>query len=245
MLKLIGLGLFDENDISLRGLKEAKNSDEIYIETYTNVWHGSIEKLKELIGKNITELEREKVESDFILKKAREKDVCLLVPGDPLTATTHFELIEESIKLGIDYKIIHSSSIFTAIGETGLQLYKFGKTVSVPKPLENYRPKSFYNEIEKNLKNGLHTLVLFDVKNFSFDDAKKFLMNVEKELGGKIFKNDILLCSNLGGNQKIIYGKLDEINDGIVAPFAMVVPGKLHFKEKEAVELWKQKEKFY
>ena len=245
MLKLIGLGIFDEKDISLRGIEEAKKSDEIYIETYTNVWHGSLNNLEKIMGKKINKLERSDVESEFLIKRAQEKDISLLVPGDPLSATTHFELIEEAVKNGIKYKIIHSSSIFTAIAETGLQLYKFGKTISVPKPLENYRPTSFYKEIEKNLKNGLHTLLLFDVEKFSFSDARKFLLNVDRELKGNIFKNEILVCYKFGSGIKnnIIYEKLENIKDEIEAPFVVIVPGNLHFKEKEALELWKAKEK--
>ncbi len=235
MLKLIGIGLYDEMDISLRGVEEGRSCDELFIETYTNVWHGSKEKLESIIGKKIEEIPRERVESDFLIEHSKHKDVCLFVVGDPLSATTHAELILEAKARGIKVKIVHSSSIFTAVGETGLQLYKFGKTVSVPKPQSQFRPTSFYDEIIKNKSNGLHTLVLFDVNDFSFNDAKEFLLSIDKE---KIFDR-VIVCSKLGSDdKKIIYGNIAEIED-VEPPFVIIVPGHLHFKEKEFLEMIK------
>ena len=40
MLVLIGLGLYDEKDISIRGIEEAKSSAKVYAELYTNIWKG-------------------------------------------------------------------------------------------------------------------------------------------------------------------------------------------------------------
>lgn len=232
MLKLIGLGLYDERDISVRGVDEAKSCDELYIETYTNVWHGSLENLEKLVGKKVRTLSRNEVESNFLIERAKELSVGLFVVGDPLSATTHFELLIEAKKVGIETRVVHASSIFTAIAETGLQLYKFGKTVSVPKPQENFRPTSFYDEILKNKSNGLHTLVLFDVNNFTFDKAKEFLMSIDRD---GIFES-VVVCSELGGKSKIFYGKLSDASAN--APFVVIVPGRLHFKEKEALEMF-------
>ncbi len=234
MLKLVGLGLFDEQDISLRGLEEARNSDEVYIETYTNSWKGSIDNLEKLVGKKIKILGREEVESDFLISRAEKSVVTLLVPGDPLSATTHFELIIEAKKKGIETKVVHSSSIFTAVAETGLQLYKFGKTISVPKPRENFHPTKFYDEIKRNLENGLHTLLLFDI-GFPFSDARKFLREIDRD---GIFEK-VVVCSRLGGRSKIFYGRMENVE--VEEPFVMIIPGKLHFKEKEALELWTSK----
>ena len=51
MLYLIGLGLWDESDISLRAIDALKKCDEVYLETYTNKWLGSVRHLEEIIGK--------------------------------------------------------------------------------------------------------------------------------------------------------------------------------------------------
>ena len=90
MLYIIGLGLNDEKDISSKGIDAMSSCDEIYCEFYTNKWHGSMKALEKAAGKKITVIDRERTESDFIAEKARKLDVGLLVPGDPLPATTPF-----------------------------------------------------------------------------------------------------------------------------------------------------------
>ena len=54
MFYLVGLGLFDEKDISLKGLECLKNVDKIYAEFFTSRLFGSsFDKIEELIGKEI------------------------------------------------------------------------------------------------------------------------------------------------------------------------------------------------
>lgn len=62
-----------------------------------------------------------------------------------------------------------------AIGATGLQLYSFGETVSVPYFQEKWRPYSFLPKIAKNFNNKQHTLVLLDirVREISFENLSK------------------------------------------------------------------------
>jgi diphthine synthase len=48
--------------------------------------------------------------------------VAFLVGGDPLSATTHTDLILRAVQLNIPYKIIHNASIMNAIGSCGLQV---------------------------------------------------------------------------------------------------------------------------
>lgn len=84
--------------------------------------------------------------------------------GDPFCATTHSDLYLRAVNLGIKVEVIHNASIMSAIGCTGLQVYQFGETVSVPYFTEKWRPDSFYDKISKNRANGLHTLVLLDIK---------------------------------------------------------------------------------
>ena len=51
-----------------------------------------------------------------------------------------------------------------AIGATGLQVYRFGETVSVPYYQGNWRPYSFLEKIKKNVQADFHTLVLLDIR---------------------------------------------------------------------------------
>ena len=144
MLYLIGMGLHDYLDISLRGLQILKNADRIYVELYTSFF-GDLTCLEKLINKKITVLDRAGIEEhphENIFRglglsgDSNTDNVALLIPGDPLIATTHIDLVLRAKKLGIQTGIIHASSIYTAIAETGLQIYKFGKTPSIVFPSE-------------------------------------------------------------------------------------------------------------
>ena len=91
MLYLVGLGIWDEGDISLRGLEVCKKSDSVYAELYTSAWGGDLGKLERLIKGKIKLIKREGLEdrSARLVGEARRKDIAILVPGDPLSATTH------------------------------------------------------------------------------------------------------------------------------------------------------------
>ncbi|MFH1836327.1 MAG: diphthine synthase [Methanobacteriota archaeon] len=242
MLYLIGLGLYDEKDLSLKGLEVLKASDMVYAELYTSFFGGDLGKLEELSVKKITVLSRADVEEHpggNVLKDAKEKTVSFLVCGDPLVATTHADLIVRARKLGIATKIIHSSSIYSAIGESGLQLYKFGKTTTLAYPEQGYKPTSPYEVIAENKKRGLHTLVLLDVKAEE-DRYMTVAEGVKLLLGNGVVSSNIKLvgCARLGEDSKIVYStaeKLAETDFG-GPPHAILVPGELHFMEEEMLE---------
>ena len=66
--------------------------------------------------------------------------------------------------LGVPTSVVHNASIMNAVGCCGLQLYRFGETVSVPFFTSTWRPASFYAKLAANAKAGLHTLALLDIK---------------------------------------------------------------------------------
>ncbi|KAF8630227.1 hypothetical protein AX15_003050 [Amanita polypyramis BW_CC] len=166
MFYLIGLGLYDESDITLRGLNAIQRSSRVYLEAYTSILMVPKERLEALYQKPLILADREMVEmnADEILKGANEEDVALLVVGDPFGATTHADIILRARHLHIPTQIIHNASILTAIGSSGLQLYNFGQTVSLVFFTPSWRPSSFYHRIAENSELGLHTLVLLDIK---------------------------------------------------------------------------------
>ena len=187
-LTLVGLGLFDERDLSLRAIEEAKISDKIYTELYTSKWYGNIENLKKIIGKDVTELSRKDLEdnSDEIIKEAKKQRVVIFVEGDPLCQTTHFSLLLEARKLGIKTKVIHNASILSAVGETGLHVQKFGQYITIPFPekTKGKQPASVFEIIRENKKRGLHTLCLLDViaeenKYMAVNEGFKFCYQVK------------------------------------------------------------------
>jgi diphthine methyl ester synthase len=85
MLFLIGLGLADEQDITVRGLNAVKRCKRVYLESYTSILHISKERLETFYGTSIILADREMVEtqSDDILQDAQTDHVAFLVVGDP------------------------------------------------------------------------------------------------------------------------------------------------------------------
>ena len=223
MLYLVGLGVWNEKDISLRGIEVCKKADSVYCELYTAYWGGNLKKLGKLIGKGIIELERKDVEekSYKILEGAKSKDIVLLVPGDPLVATTHVHLILEAKKANILIEIVHSSSIYTSISRTGLQIYKFGRTGTVITPKKGYESRGFYDLVKENQKHGLHTLLLLD-RDMSTKKGLEILKGIESGKGRKILRNAVL-CSKLGSkHERIVYGKIDDLLNMDLAPPAVI-----------------------
>jgi len=251
MLYLVGLGVFDEKDLSIRGLEALKGCSEVYTEFYTNYFSGSLSNLEGLIGKKIILLKRGDLEErpeQNVLKSASKQDVALLISGDPMVATTHIDIILRAKKLGIPYKIIHSSSVYSAIGEAGLQIYKYGKTASLVYPEKNYFPTSPYDILTENLKMGLHTLFLLDIKAeenrfMTVNEAINLLLDIEKQKKVGSFTPDTLCIgiARLGGDTTIKAGIASELEKEAFGkpPHCLIVPGKLHFMEKEALELFK------
>lgn len=235
MLFLIGLGLFDENDLSLRAIEAIKSCHAIYCELYTANWQGDLKKLEKIAGRKIQLLPREIVESDFLLREAKKKNIALLVPGDPLVATTHYQLIVDTKKNKIKTQIIHSSSIYTAVAETGLSIYKFGRTTTLAYPEHGYEPQSPYDMILQNRRFGLHTLVLLDTQKggMTISDAIDILSKMDKE---EILKRKIVIAANLGGSPIIKYGYAHELK--IDEHGTVIVPGILNYNEEEALKLW-------
>src|SRR5213593_797218 len=133
-LVFIGLGLDDERGITLRGLDEARAADMVFAEFYTSALQGaSIEAVGKLIDRPIRRLSRKEVEDGQVLLAAAAKGtVAFLVPGDPMSATTHVDLRLRAEAAKIRTRIVHGVSILTAAaGALGLQAYKFGRTTTV------------------------------------------------------------------------------------------------------------------
>ena len=135
-LYLIGIGLSDEKDITVKGLEAVKKCGKIYLETYTSILQVRVRNLEKFYGKKIIEADRDLIENkaDRILDDAKQGDAALLVIGDPMSATTHIDLMMRAKDKGIDFVVINNASVLNAVGITGLQLYKFGKTTSIPFP---------------------------------------------------------------------------------------------------------------
>lgn len=251
-LNLIGLGLHNEKDITLAGLEAIKNSDVLYLENYTAQLNCSIKALENFYKKKIKLASREFVEDGKeLLKDAKKKNISLLIVGDPLSATTHIDLFLEAQKQKVRVNVINNASILTAVGIVGLQLYKYGKTTSIPFPEPNYKPETPYNVLKLNKSIGLHTLFLLDLKPetkkyMTVNLAIQYLLDIENDRKEGLFTENTLCvgCAQLGSKKyTIVSGSASEllgVNFG--KPLhCLIVPGELHFMEEEALKLWRRK----
>uniref|UniRef100_A0AC35GJ43 Peptide-methionine (S)-S-oxide reductase n=1 Tax=Panagrolaimus sp. PS1159 TaxID=55785 RepID=A0AC35GJ43_9BILA len=168
VLHLIGLGLGDIKDITVRGLETARSCSKIYLEMYTSILSYGLDRteLNKAFGKDVIEADREMVEqlADQVLNEAVNEDIAVLVVGDPFGATTHADLVLRAKQRGIQVDVVHNASIMNAVGCCGLQLYSFGETVSVVMWTEGWQPESYFDKVLSNFERGLHTLCLLDIK---------------------------------------------------------------------------------
>lgn len=250
-LIFIGLGLYNCHDISLRGLLEVKRADYVFAELYTSLMPGfNIGEFKEMTGKDITLISRKDIEDkegEIILKKALYSKVALLVPGDPMIATTHIALRIKAEKMGIKTKIIHGASILSAaIGLSGLQNYRFGKSVTIPFPEGSIISQMPYIVISENKSRDLHTLCFLDVRAeearyMRIKEALEILIRLE-EINRRGFLGEDSLAVGVAraGSEKPIV-KADVIKDLVKfdfgdPPHILIIPAdKLHFMEAEAL----------
>jgi diphthine synthase len=238
MLNIIGIGLNDEKDITVKGLELVKDSDYVYLENYTSKLQIPNENLEKLYKKKIILAEREFVESgEEIINQAKEKNVSLLIIGDPFSATTHLSLLQQAKENNIKTNLIGNASVLTAIGIIGLELYKYGKTTSIP--FHNENVEAPYDVIKFN--KPLHTLCLLDLspKDNKFMEAKQaiqFLLNIESKRKEKILTENtkVIVCSQLGSENPIIqYTEAKNIQNLNKYPQCLIIPGDLHFMEEE------------
>lgn len=236
MLFLIGLGLWDKKDISVKGLEAVQSCDYVYLEHYTSVLSDTVDQLENFYGKQIIVADRKQIEvkSDEILEKARKSDVALLIIGDVFAATTHIDFKIRAMDAGIKVKIIHNASVLTAVGETGLELYKFGKVTSIP--FEHDNVTSPIDVLKMNFEKGLHTLFLFDL-----DPADERFMRIPHAAEYLLKHIDdcrAVGCAGLGGEPEIKVGMLSELmqHKFTKIPQCLIIPGNLHFMEEEALK---------
>lgn len=249
-LIFVGLGLHDDLGISLRGLEAVQGADVVFAEAYTSTLvAGALDRLAERAGKTLVLLDRTSVEDGKVILEACKSQKCvLLVAGDPMTATTHVDLRLRCVRNGIPTEIIHGSSALTAVpGVLGLQHYKFGRATTVPFPRPGYSPTSPYEVIAENLARGLHTLVLLDIDAdrkayMTANEGLRELLEMERRVGRKALLPTTLVCvvARAGSPDCLARaGPLEKlIDEDFGAPLhTLVVPGRLHFLEEEALEL--------
>jgi diphthine synthase len=235
----------------LEGLEEARRARHVFAEFYTNCMPGlDRPNLERMIGKSVDVLTRKEVEEmaeTRIFIYAKREPCVFLTPGDPSVATTHIDLRLRAERNGIKTSVIHAASIQSAIaGATGLQSYKFGRTVTVPFRSVSSSEAPYANICENRLR-GLHTLALLDIeaeneKYMTIPEGLSELIRVEERVRRGCLKPDTLAvgAARLGSPQAMV--KADTVKrlmgtDWGGPPHCLVFPGRLHFMEVEALEI--------
>ena len=247
-LIFVGLGLNDEKGISIKGLNETKRAESVFIELYTSLMPDfNLKRFEALCGKKVTIVFRRELEEEngaAILEAAKKGKTVFLVPGDPFIATTHVTLRVEAEKQGIKTRIVHGTSIISAIiSLSGLHNYKFGKTVTIPFP-ENFS-ETPYNVIAQNKNLGLHTLCLLDLKAIekhflSINQAIAMLLEVEKKKKQGIINQDTPVVGVARAGSETPTLKAGFLKDIFVydfgePPFSLIFPGEMHFMEVDSL----------
>jgi len=241
-LTLVSVGLSSHLDLSLRAIEAARSAHHAYVEEYTMRLDTTIEALEETIGRPITPLPRGGLEEEAprLLEAAENSDIAILVGGDALAATTHVSLLVDAARRRIPVKVVHGSSVFTAIAETGLSLYKFGRAVTVPLP-EKGPVDTVLRTLKENTEHGLHTLLLLDldVPAGRYLTVQEAITRLEKSEG---FPLDTLMvaAARLGSDSQVIRADVAlNLRDADYGgpPYALIVPGQLHFLEEEALRV--------
>ena len=249
-LYFIGLGLCDEKDITVKGLEAVKKCDYVYLEKYTSILQCPVETLERLYHKQIILADREMVEkkADIILTQALTYNVAFLVVGDIFGATTHTDLMLRAKEKNVQCEYIHNVSIINAVGIIGLELYKYGKITSIPFSTESFKPETPYDVIKLNRKEGLHALVLLDLRPdeeryMTVNQAINYLLHIEHNRKENVFTEDTLCigCARIGCKDfKIKFGKAkDLMHEDFGKPLhCLIIPGTMHFIEEEALKQW-------
>ena len=267
MLFIIGIGLGDEKDISVRGLEAVKSCVAVFLEGYTSLLVNA-EHLEEFYGKKVTIADRDCVEGDSIytevIERARTENVAFLVVGDAFGATTHCDLVLRAHKEGIAVQVINNAGIMNAVGCAGLALYNYGIAVSLCFWTDSWQPDSGYEKIRTNREHGMHTLVLLDIKVkeqsienlcrgrkiyepprfMTTQQAAEQLIAVEerRKLGAYAPDTWAVALARVGGpTQKIVYAPLKDLVDiDMGAPLhCMIIPGQISPIEEEFLSMFK------
>jgi diphthine synthase len=238
MLLLIGLGLTPPASLSLESWEVLQSADKIYLETYTNIGI-TVEDFAAFLHKPVIAAPRSVVESDLLLREASQQTIALCVIGDVFTATTHSVLYLDCLKEDIVVRVFQNVGIMNAVGIIGLELYKFGQTVSLVYPSQQYAPTSFLQKIAANRAAGLHTLCLMDIKA---DEGRFMTIPEAIDLLEDHMPPLAIGVARLGTENHVFAGSAHDLKQHAwpAQPHSLILPGNLNVVENEFLEYWQR-----
>jgi len=252
-LILAGAGLH-VGTITLEVREAVERASRVYVDVYTMPQASWLaEWARGLAGDRVVEAGREVIESQSarIVEEASMGDVVVLVPGDPLVATTHVSLLAEASRRGVRWRVIPGiSGVVASKTLAGLQYYRYGRTITVPGPWREVRAVSIVSHLYGNLCVGLHTLVLLDVADGGAQlgpaQGASELLLLEKELASDVGFERVLpglmaaVVERAGHpDARVHWGSIASIAEGEGGPWrepsSIVVPGIIHPTELDMI----------
>ncbi|ABW02806.1 diphthine synthase [Caldivirga maquilingensis] len=248
VLYIVGIGLAP-NQITQEAIEVLKNTGAVFIEEYTSMFEVKpSEYLTRIIGKPVTPVNRRELEEEngsILIKAVKEYGSAALVTiGDPMIATTHSALLITAVEAGFSVKVINGISIVcSAISQVGLSPYKLGPVATVTYERGGVLSRRAYEVLLSNISNGLHTLLLLDIKDgggfMSIKEAAEVLTRIEDEVKLGLVNDDLaaVFGSRIGWvDQAIKVTSITKPPD-LKPPSIIVVPGLLNPVELDLLKL--------
>jgi diphthine synthase len=244
MLTFIGLGLYDERSITVRGQDALQGADAVFAEFYTSKLAGAtVDRLEAVHGVDIEVRDREGVEQEPgpILDAAADGEAVFLTAGDPMISTTHVDLRLRAADRGIETRVVHGTTAQTAASSlTGLQNYRFGKATTLPFERSHGGtgvPESVIETIDANRERDLHTLVYLDIDGegeaYMTGDHAARVLTAAGEQGLAV------VVGQAGSDDPtVVADTLGALADRDFGPplHLLVIPAELHPLERDALE---------
>ncbi len=249
MLEFVGLGLYDERDVTLKGRDAIRAADRVYAEFYTSKLTGcTVEEIEDEHDVDIRVLDRDEVEdSDEVVDAAEDSHVVFLTAGDTMVSTTHGELRVRAEEQGVSTSLVHAPSASSAAaGATGLQNYRFGRSTSIV-DREGWTPPSPLKVVLENLETDLHTLIYLDIEvgedegregdgsYMSAGEGAEKLLEMEEAVESEEEVEFLVGVARLGSGDPYIFGGRPEdvVDHDFGDPLHLLVaPAELHEVER-------------
>jgi diphthine synthase len=248
-LTFVGVGPRGPDGVPPAVLYAVAQAGAVFADDYTAFFPAeTLAFLERARGDAIPRIGRARAETGTEILEAAQgpRGAALLVPGDPMAATTHVALRIEAVRRGIPVRLLFAPSItHTSFSEAGLQHYKSGRTVSLPWPEKGYAPTSPLENLRANRAAGLHTLVLLDIKGeqgryMTASQALTLLLELSAKVGGDAFPHRALAVAVARAGESdaaVRAGAASRLAQMDFGPpmHCLIVPGALHFEEREAL----------
>ncbi len=252
VLVLAGAGVYP-GSVSAEVSGLVAGADRVYVDTYTMPGSGwLLAWARRVAGDRVVEAGRDLLESrsSMVVEEARTSTVVVLVPGDPLIATTHVSLLAEAAARGVEWRVAPGiSGVVASKAVSGLQYYRFGRTITIPGPWRGVRAVSVVSQLYGNLCVGLHTLLLLDVRGDGSQlppgEGASALLSLEEGLASEMGFEPVLpgllaaAVERAGTPEaRVFWASLEELAGSgreWLEPSSLVVPGLIHGSESDVL----------